>query len=79
MVYEAMNNTVQRESKVNFRADYTILPGFVYKGLVSINMRTTKTRRFLPQVVTGVKQDSEYNNQSGDAYSDKLSLRLKIS
>lgn len=77
MVYEAMNNTVQRESKVNFRADYTILPGFVYKGLVSINMRTTKTRRFLPQVVTGVKQDSEYNNQSGDAYSDKLSLQTE--
>ena len=77
MVNEAVNNTMQREGKVNFTADYNILPGFTYRGTVSINMRTTKTHRFLPQVVTGVAQDSKYNNQSADLYSDKLTLQTE--
>ena len=46
MAHEAINRTVQREGKITFRADYEILPGFYYKGWASINMRTTKTRRF---------------------------------
>lgn len=49
MVNEAMNNTMQREAKITFNADYTILPGFTYKGWASINMRTTKTHRFYPK------------------------------
>lgn len=53
------------------------LPGFTYKGWASINMRTTKTRRFLPQVVTGVAQNSEYANQSVDSYSVKLVLQTE--
>ena len=77
MVNEAMNNTMQREAKITFNADYTILPGFTYKGWASINMRTTKTHRFLPQVVTGVAQNSEYANQSVDTYSDKLVLQTE--
>ena len=77
MVNEAVNNTMQREAKITFNADYTILPGFTYKGWASINMRTTKTRRFLPQVVTGVAQNSEYANQSVDSYSDKLVLQTE--
>lgn len=68
---------MQREAKITFNADYTILPGFTYKGWASINMRTTKTRRFLPQVVTGVAQNSEYANQSVDSYSDKLVLQTE--
>lgn len=77
MVNEAINNTMQREAKITFNADYTILPGFTYKGWASINMRTTKTHRFLPQVVTGVAQNSEYANQSVDSYSDKLVLQTE--
>lgn len=77
MVNEATNNTMQREGKITFRANYQILPGFTYKGWASINMRTTKTRRFLPQVVTGVVQTSEFANQSGDAYSDLLALQTE--
>ena len=68
---------MQREAKITFNADYTILPGFTYKGWASINMRTTKTHRFLPQVVTGVAQNSEYANQSVDSYSDKLVLQTE--
>ena len=64
MAHEAINRTVQREGKITFRADYEILPGFYYKGWASINMRAIKTRRFLPQVVTGVEQVNKYANQS---------------
>lgn len=68
---------MQREAKIRFDADYRILPGFTYKGWAAINMRTTKTRRFLPQVVTGVAQNSEYANQSVDSYSDQLVLQTE--
>lgn len=68
---------MQREAKITFNADYTILPGFTYKGWAAINMRTTKAHRFLPQVVTGVAQNSEYANQSVDSYSDKLVLQTE--
>lgn len=77
MVHEAINTTVQREGKITFRADYEILPGFFYKGWASINMRAIKTRRFLPQVVTGVEQVNQYANQSADAYSDQLALQTE--
>lgn len=77
MVHEAINKTVQREGKITFRADYEILPGFFYKGWASINMRAIKTRRFLPQVVTGVEQVNQYANQSADAYSDQLALQTE--
>ena len=77
MVNEATNKTMQREGKITFQADYEILPGFTYKGWASINMRTTKTRRFLPQAVVGVVQTSQYANQSGDAYSDQLALQTE--
>ncbi len=68
---------MQREGKITFRADYEILPGFYYKGWASINMRAIKTRRFLPQVVTGVEQVNKYANQSADAYSDQLALQTE--
>ena len=77
MAHEAINRTVQREGKITFRADYEILPGFFYKGWASINMRAIKTRRFLPQVVTGVEQVNQYANQSADAYSDQLALQTE--
>lgn len=77
MANEAINRTTQREGKITFRADYEILPGFFYKGWASINMRAIKTRRFLPQVVTGVEQVNQYANQSADAYSDQLALQTE--
>lgn len=43
MVNEAMNNTMQREAKITFNADYTILPGFTYKGWASMGMKTKRT------------------------------------
>lgn len=77
MVHEALNRTTQREGKITFRADYEIMPGFSYKGWASINMRAIKTRRFLPQVVTGVEQVNQYANQSADGYSDQLALQTE--
>lgn len=57
--------------------DYELLKGLSYKGWASMNMRTTKTRMFLPQVATGVVWTSKYANQSTDATSDQFSLQTE--
>ncbi|NDV63651.1 SusC/RagA family TonB-linked outer membrane protein [Bacteroides sp. 224] len=77
MVHESMNKSMQREGKITFRGEYEILPGFFYKGWASINMRAIKTRRFLPQVVTGLEQSNIYSNRSDDSYSDQLALQTE--
>lgn len=77
MVHEAMNKTLQREGRITFRADYEFIPGLFYKGFAAINMRAIKTRRFLPQVVTGVPQINQYANQSADGYSDRLVMQTE--
>ena len=77
MAEESKNNTMQREGKITFRMDYELLKGLSYKGWASMNMRTTKTRMFLPQVATGVVWTSKYANQSTDATSDQFSLQTE--
>ncbi len=77
MAKEGKNNTIQREEKITFRADYQIIPGLTYKGWASMNMRSTKNRKFLPQVATGVVWTDKFANQSTDAVSDKLSLQTE--
>lgn len=77
MANESINNTIQREEKITFRADYQFIPGLNYKGWASMNMRSTKNRKFLPQVATGVVWTDTYANQSTDALSDQLSLQTE--
>ncbi len=77
MAHESINNSLQKEAKLTFRADYNILPGFSYKAWASINMRTLKNRLFLPQVATGVVWTSKYANQSTDGYSDQMDLQTE--
>lgn len=77
MAKESINNTIQRESKVTFRANYKILPELNYQGYVSMQMRTTKNRKFLPQVATGVVWTDKSANQSTDATSDQLSMKTE--
>lgn len=74
MVNESYNNTMSRESKVTFRIDYTILPGFTYQAYAALKMGTKKNESFLPQVATGVVWTSKYANQAGDGSSESLSL-----
>lgn len=77
MAKESINNTIQREAKITFRMDYNILPELTYKAWASMNMRTTKNRKFLPQIATGVVWTSPYANQSTDATSDQMSLQTE--
>lgn len=77
MVDLGFNNTMQREEKITFNAQYLFPFGLTYKGYVSMNMKTTKTRGFLPQEATGVLWTSNLANQSKDAYSDNLSLQTE--
>jgi TonB-linked SusC/RagA family outer membrane protein len=77
MAYESLNNSVPREGKITFRMDYNLLQGLTYKAWASINMRTTKNRKFLPQVATGVVWTDAYANQSTDAVSDLMSLQTE--
>lgn len=77
MAKESINKSLQSESKLTFRMDYNIIPGLNYSGWASINMRTLKNRRFLPQVVTGVVWTDNYANQSTDGTSDQMDLQTE--
>ena len=74
MAKEGKNNTIQRESKMNFRAEYRILPGLTYTGYINLNIRNTKGRKFLPQVATGLPWTDNYANRSTDTASDQLTI-----
>ena len=77
MVDLGFNNVVQREERITFNAQYTFPFDLIYKGYVSMNMKTVKTRGFLPQEATGVLWTSNSANLSKDAYSDNLSLQTE--
>ncbi|MDR2841090.1 MAG: SusC/RagA family TonB-linked outer membrane protein [Paludibacter sp.] len=77
MAKESYNNTTQREEKITFRLDYQLLPELTYKAVVALNMRTTKNRKFLPQIATGVVWTDKFANQSTDALSDAISLQFE--
>lgn len=71
---EGRNNTLQRESRMNFNAEYKILPELTYRGYVSLNIRNTKGRMFLPQVATGLPWTDPFANRSTDTSSDQLTI-----
>ncbi len=71
---EGKNNTLQRESKMNFRVEYRFFPGLTYTGYVNLNIRNTKGRKFLPQVATGLPWTHQYANRSIDTASDQLTI-----
>jgi TonB-linked SusC/RagA family outer membrane protein len=77
MAKEGYNTTSQQESKITFRLNYTILPELTYQGWASMNIKSVKNRKFLPQVATGVTGTSSYANRSTDAYSDKFVLQTE--
>lgn len=75
MVHESTNNSMQRESNITFRVNYLVLPGFYYDAWMALRTRSTKNRKFLPQVATGVVWTSKFANQSTDATSDQMILQ----
>jgi len=77
MVHESTNNTMSKEARVKFMLDYNVLPDLKYTAWVALNQSSTKNRKFLPQIATGVIWLSPYANQSTDNMSDALTLQTE--
>ncbi len=75
MVNEGYNKTTQRNEKMTITLEYDFPFHLQYAGWVSMNMNTTKNKKFLPQVATGVLWTSSNANRSTDATSDAFSLQ----
>ena len=75
MVKEGYNKTTQRDEKMTITLQYDFPFHLQYQGWVSLNMRTTKNKQFLPQEATGVLWTSSYANRSVDASTDAFSLQ----
>ena len=65
----------QREEKMTVSLDYDFPFHLQFRGWVSLNMRTTKNNKFLPQAATGVLMNSTNANRATDATSDSYSLQ----
>ncbi len=77
LVSEGYNKTTQRDEKMTITLEYDFPFHLQYQGWVSMNMRTTKNKQFLPQVATGVLWTSSNANRSTDATSDAFSLQTE--
>ena len=77
LVNEGYSKTTQRNEKMTITLEYDFPFHLQYQGWVSMNMSTTKNKKFLPQEATGVLWTSSYANQSTDATSDAFSLQTE--
>ena len=77
MVNEGYNKTTQRDQKMTITLEYDFPFHLQYQGWVSMNMRTTKNKKFLPQEATGVLWTNSNANRSTDASSDAFSLQTE--
>ncbi len=77
LVNEGYNKTTQRDEKMTITLEYDFPFHLQYQGWVSMNMRTTKNKKFLPQEATGVLWTSNFANQSTDATTDAFSLQTE--
>lgn len=75
MAKEGYNRTKSREEKATLNWEYKFPFKLTYKGYVSLNMKTTKSRQFLPQVATGLLWTDANANASVDNLSDALTLQ----
>ena len=72
------NKTNLREEKMTITLEYDLPFHLRFNGWVSLNMRTNKNKKFLPQEATGVLWNSIYANQATDATSDTYSLQTEM-
>lgn len=77
MVNDGYNKTTSREEKLTISVDYDFPFDLKFQGYVSMDMRTNKNKKFLPQTATGVLWTSSSANLSTDATSDAFSLRTE--
>lgn len=72
------NNTTSREERMTVTLDYDFPFNLRFTGWVSMNMKTTKNKQFLPQEATGVLWTSTNANRATDASSDAFSLQSEM-
>lgn len=77
MAEEGFNRTLQREEKATLNWQYKFPFKLTYKGYVSLNMKTTKVRQFIPQVATGLLWTDGNANASTDETSENLNLQTE--
>ena len=77
LVNDGFNKTNIREEKMTVTLNYDFPFHLRYQGYVSVNMRTTKNKQFLPQTATGVLWTSSNANLSTDATSDAFTLQTE--
>ena len=75
MVNEGYENTRVLDEKMTINVEYKFPFNLTYQGWVSMNMKTTRTKNFIPQVATGVLWTDSNANRSGDKTSDNFSLQ----
>lgn len=75
MVDLGYNKTTSREEKMTITLEYDFPFHLRFTGWVSMNMKTNKNRKFLPQEATGVLWTNSNANQSTDATSDSFTLQ----
>ena len=75
LVNEGYNKTTQRQEEMAITLEYDFPFNLQYQGWVSMNMSTTKNKKFLPQEATGVLWTSSNANRSTDATSDAFALQ----
>lgn len=74
MVNESVNKTNAITSRMIFNLHYKIFSKLEYYGIVGFDARTSKTRKFLPQNVTGESYINKNVGLSSDGGSDNLYL-----
>ncbi len=77
LVNEGYSKTTQRNEKMTITLEYDFPFHLQYQGWVSMNMSTTKNKKFLPQEATGVLWTNNNANRSTDATSDAFSLQTE--
>ncbi|MDA3879110.1 MAG: TonB-dependent receptor [Prolixibacteraceae bacterium] len=72
LAHESINRTGGRNGRVVFAMFYDVLPGLQYQGRIGLDMRTTKNKKLLPNVVSGVRLVDDMSNLASDNLSDKM-------
>ena len=81
MAKEGFKNTRERNEKITINWEYkvplqNIWHRLTYTGYTNMEMKTSTTKSFLPQVATGVIWDNSNANRSSESSSDAFALQL---
>ncbi|TKG86948.1 SusC/RagA family TonB-linked outer membrane protein, partial [Puteibacter caeruleilacunae] len=75
-VKESFNEVLNSRIRSTFRIKYNFIKGFTYQGDVSFDLNNTQSKKFLPQVVTGLPWNNGDANRAIDGTSESFSLYI---